>query len=38
VVPAAQARALLEAAGSTYRRLGGTPGHQAIEDRLLTLA
>jgi hypothetical protein len=38
VVPASQARSLLEAAGSTYQRLGATPGHQAIKDRLLPLA
>jgi hypothetical protein len=38
VVPASQARPLLEAAGSTYQRLGATPGHQAIKDRLLKLA
>jgi hypothetical protein len=38
VVPAAEARSLLEAAGSTYQRLGATPGHRAIRDRLLTLA
>jgi hypothetical protein len=38
VVPAAEARSLLEAAGATYQRLGATPGHQAVKDRLLTLA
>jgi hypothetical protein len=38
VVPAAEARSLLEAAGSTYERLGAAPGHRAIRDRLLTLA
>ena len=38
VVPAAAARPLLEAAGSTYERLGATPGHRAVKERLLTLA
>jgi hypothetical protein len=38
VASAATARRLLEAAGSTYERLGAKPGHQAVKHRLLTLA
>jgi hypothetical protein len=37
-VPAAQARSLLEAAGSVHERLGAAPGHRAVKDRLLALA
>jgi DNA-binding SARP family transcriptional activator len=38
VAPAAAVRALLEAAGSTYERLGAAPDHQAVRSRLLALA
>jgi hypothetical protein len=38
VVPAADARPLLQAASSAYKRLGAVPGHRAVQSRLLALA